>query len=226
VCPEGLENCDGHCSDLQSDARHCGACEAACTIDKVCDTAVCVCPPNLDDCNGTCVDLESDKNNCGMCGEACPSNQICDGGYCGCEPEQTLCGPDCVDIDSDPDHCGGCDDACPTGDFCTERECLTSPCDGICNSPTRVTPGADGFRVEPLGLSAGCYEVRDYMPTATDPRIVCWEFLAGRTLRVNGDPTPCLSGMGAPLPAIRADGYCVQVSAGGASFAGFLFPTR
>jgi hypothetical protein len=32
--------------------------------------------------------------------------------------------------------------------------------------------------------------------------------------------------MGAPLPDIRADGYCVQVSAGGASFAGFLFPTR
>jgi hypothetical protein len=43
---------------------------------------------------------------------------------------------------------------------------------------------------------------------------------------VNGQNTLCLAGAGAMLPDIRADGYCVQVSAGGASFAGFLFPTR
>jgi hypothetical protein len=103
---------------------------------------------------------------------------------------------------------------------------LASPCDGICNGPTHVNAGSDGFRVEPLGSAAGCYEVRDYEPATVAPRIVCWEFQAGRTLRVNGQSTPCLTGAGATLPPIRADGYCVQVSAGGADFAGFIFPTR
>jgi hypothetical protein len=148
------------------------------------------------------------------------------GGKCGCEPDQTLCGTECVDLDSDPDHCGGCNDACPTGEFCTARQCLASPCDGICNNPTNVSSSGDGFRVEPLGTAAGCYEVRRYNPTQTEPRIVCWEFQAGRTLRVNGQSTQCLSGAGAPLPGVRADGYCVQVGAGGAEFAGILFPTR
>ena len=180
----------------------------------------------IDECYGTCVDLDSDKENCGACGDACPANQICEDASCVCEPELTQCGEECVDLDSDPDHCGGCDEACPVGEFCTARQCLASPCDGICNNPTRVNAGADGFRVEPLGLTAGCYEVRDYEPTQTEARIVCWEFQAGRTLRVNGELTPCLAGAGAPLPDVRADGYCVQVSAGGATFAGFLFPTR
>ena len=97
---------------------------------------------------------------------------------------------------------------------------------GFCSSPVGVSTSADGFRVEPLGTAAGCYEVRDYEPTEVDPRIVCWEFQAGRTLRVNGETTACLTGAGAALPAVRADGYCVQVGAGGAEFAGFLFPTR
>jgi hypothetical protein len=68
--------------------------------------------------------------------------------------------------------------------------------------------------------------VRDYEPTRTEPRIVCWEFQAGRTLRVNGQTTACVTGAGAVLPAERANGYCVQVGAGGAAFAGFLLPLR
>jgi hypothetical protein len=66
--------------------------------------------------------------------------------------------------------------------------------------------------------------VRGYEPTATNPRIVCWEFAAGRTLRVNGGLVPCLVDQGYALTSERAGGYCVQVSAGGNSFAGILLP--
>jgi hypothetical protein len=85
---------------------------------------------------------------------------------------------------------------------------------------------AEGFRVDPLGTTARCFEVRNYHPTETDPRIVCWEFQAGRSLAVNNESTPCLQNEGSPLGPERADGYCVEVGAGGAEFAGFLFPLR
>jgi hypothetical protein len=201
-------------------------CAISCVNNEICDAGECTCPPDLTECSDVCVDTETDKSHCGECGEVCPSNQICTGGECGCPPELTLCGVECVDLDSDPDHCGGCDDACPTGEFCTARECLAAPCDGICSSPTNVPLRSDGFRIEPLGTAAGCYEVRNYNPMQTNPRIVCWEFQDGRTLRVNGQTTPCVANGGTPLPGIRADGYCVQVGAGGAEFAGILFPTR
>lgn len=86
--------------------------------------------------------------------------------------------------------------------------------------------GADGFRVDPLGSGARCLEVKGYTPTETDRRIVCWEFLGGRTLRVNGTSTPCLRDDGSPLGEPRAGGYCIQVSAGGQNYAGVLLPVR
>jgi hypothetical protein len=80
--------------------------------------------------------------------------------------------------------------------------------------------------MEPLGLSAHCYEVTGYEPLDTSRRIVCWEFQAGRSLRVNGVLHPCRLDNGSPLGEPRAGGYCIQVSGGGANFAGLLLPTR
>jgi hypothetical protein len=87
-----------------------------------------------------------------------------------------------------------------------------------------LTP--DGYRVEPLGSAARCFEVRGYRPNATEARLVCWEFAAGRSLRVNGVVTPCIADDGSPLTKERADGYCIQIGAGGADYAGILLPTR
>ncbi len=96
----------------------------------------------------------------------------------------------------------------------------------ICENPMTVGAAADGFRREPLGEDAGCYEVRGYNPMNTTRRLVCWEFEGGRSLRVNGVATPCVSDEGFMLGPPRANGYCIEVGAGGRDFAGFLLPTR
>jgi hypothetical protein len=85
---------------------------------------------------------------------------------------------------------------------------------------------ADGYRFEPLEMAAQCIEERGYAPTATTPRIVCWEFQNGRTLRVNNMAVQCVGDQGVPLGKPRAGGYCIQVGAGGAAFAGILLPTK
>jgi hypothetical protein len=109
---------------------------------------------------------------------------------------------------------------------CWNRTCMTGPCDGICNDPEMVNMTDDGFRVDPLGTSARCFEVTGYEPVETNKRVVCWEFHNGRTFRVNGQTVPCLENEGYPMATDRAGGYCVQVGEGLAEFAGFLFPLR
>jgi hypothetical protein len=221
---------------------NCGTCATSCINNQVCDDGECTCLPEQTDCDGTCADLEQDEKHCGDCDTECISNKICDDGECTCLPEQTDCDGTCADLTSDKAHCGSCGTACgntelcvngrcggracPTGQFCTDGTCLRSPCDGLCEPAEAVTASADGFRVEPLGTGARCFEVRRYAPMSTQPRIVCWEFDASRTLRVNGATTPCIPDAGHPLGKPRADGYCVQIGPGGADFAGFLFPTR
>jgi hypothetical protein len=146
-------------------------------------------------------------------------------GICGCPSGQTLCGTSCSDLSSDPAHCGSCGKACPSGNFCTAAKCLKSPCDGLC-TPELVSLSSDGFRVDPLGTSARCLEVSGYQPTLTNARIVCWNFDASRTLKVNGQTVACVTNAGVPLTSERAGGYCVQVGMGGASDAGVLLPTK
>ena len=84
----------------------------------------------------------------------------------------------------------------------------------------------DGLRAEPLGNEARCFEVRNYAPVETTARLVCWEFAGGRTLSVNGQSAPCLTGDGFALTEPRGDGYCIEVSAGENEFAGLLLPTQ
>jgi hypothetical protein len=103
---------------------------------------------------------------------------------------------------------------------------LNGPCDGICDDPEYVSLSGDGSRVVPLGTAARCFYVEDYHPTETTERIVCWNFAADRSLRVNGDNVPCRTDEGHPLNEQRGGGYCVQVGQGGGNDAGFLFPTR
>jgi hypothetical protein len=154
------------------------------------------------------------------------NNQQCLSGACGCNQGDTLCDARCVNTTSDTAHCGGCGKACQTGYFCTAGTCLRSPCDGLCEMPEAMPLTTDGYRVEPLGTFSRCLEVKSYQPTQTNRRIVCWEFQGNRSLRVNGVTTQCARDDGAALPDPRAGGFCVQVSSGGATYAGVLLPTR
>jgi hypothetical protein len=103
---------------------------------------------------------------------------------------------------------------------------MTGPCDDICANPDLVTLSEDGYRVDPLGMAARCFYVVDYHPTETNERIVCWNFEASRSLRVNGQDVPCVTDAGHALGTQRGGGYCVQVGEGDGNDAGFLFPVR
>lgn len=65
-CPNPLHECNGQCVDIESDRRHCGGCNAACDVGKVCVGQVCTpdisgpCPTRI---NGAFVTL-------GHCGTA------------------------------------------------------------------------------------------------------------------------------------------------------------
>ncbi len=92
-----------------------------------------------------------------------------------------------------------------------------TPCSGLCNNPTRFSV-ADGsnFQSGNLGTGASCFE--------TTSRLFQGEsssFAAGKTLMVNGRTEPMNGNWNYPLPPMRNDGYCIQVSAGNNSFAAF-----
>jgi hypothetical protein len=226
VCPPGKTDCDGICTDLETDESHCGVCDNTCEQTKICDKAECSCRPGETECAGVCTDLTSDEGHCGTCSTVCTNNLNCLDSRCGCPPGFTDCNERCVALDEDPQNCGSCGSACPANQFCSDGACLRSPCDLICDNPESAVVAEDGIRMEPLGLGAHCFEVGAYNPSATDSRIVCWGFNNGRTLRVNGASYPCLTDRGSPLGEPRAGGYCIQVTAGGANFAGLLLPTR
>jgi hypothetical protein len=211
---------------LDTDEQHCGDCDTTCVGNKICGKGKCTCPTELTECSDACADLATDEAHCGACETKCAAGEICINSRCGCPTGQTLCGDRCADLNSDPMFCGSCSHACPAGQFCTDGACLISPCDGLCTQPESIMANADGYRVEPLGSAARCFEVKSYRPTATEARLVCWEFAGGRTLKVNGVTAPCAPDEGFPLTKERAGGYCIQIGPGGADYAGILLPTK
>src|SRR5690606_21019494 len=187
------------CVDLQTDYENCGECGESCVNNQICDAAECTCPPDFVVCEAqedVCIDLQADAKNCGECGYECAPGEVCLEGECGCPPGTSLCDEQCVDLESNDDHCSECFQACTGIDHCWGGEGLSGPCDGICDNPEVVNLSGDGYRVDPLGMAARCFSVEDYHPTETNERIVCWNFAADRTLRVNGMPVPCRTNEG------------------------------
>jgi hypothetical protein len=150
-CKPGLERCGGRCVDVQTDPNRCGACDAQCNDDQVCNGGNCACRPGLDLCGGSCVDLQSDPDHCGDCGTTCAADERCNAGTC----ESTTSGscPNdtcdlgngrqaCVDFQTDPQNCGDCGNTCNTDEICVDRNCRnyavaltcnSCPCDQVCN---------------------------------------------------------------------------------------------
>lgn len=57
TCPLGQTRCDNECANLQSDARHCGACGVVCGVSQVCTAGTCAdrcvpTTPRLEVCDG------------------------------------------------------------------------------------------------------------------------------------------------------------------------------
>jgi len=234
TCAAGQTDCNASanqpgCADLSSTPAHCGDCGTACINNQICAAGACTCAAGQADCNGSnvkpgCADLTSTAAHCGGCDVQCPGNEPCIDSKCGCPVGQTLCGDKCVDLSSDPMNCSACGKQCPSGNFCTNGQCLKSPCDLLCTGPEQVSLQVGGFRVDPVGTTERCLEVKGYAPSKTKARIVCWNFDADRGLKVNGQAVPCLVDAGFVLGTSRAGGYCVQVGAGGTASAGLLLP--
>ncbi len=107
-CPSGGRVCNGECTDITSDPRHCGSCETDCiaqftgsTGEPVCLNSQCavVCPTNSAECDGDW------KNGCDPLGtfehcadcRSCSENQVCNGDQCasGCDNGESPCGRAC-----------------------------------------------------------------------------------------------------------------------------------
>jgi hypothetical protein len=133
TCCAGAVDCDGTCSDLNTDANHCGACGHSCRADEVCAGGACTaCPATRTQCTEQCADLTSDPFNCGACGTVCAASQSCLSGTCsGCDG--TLCSNTCVDLSNDRTNCGVCGNACATGECCNAGVCSTSGASGSCS---------------------------------------------------------------------------------------------
>ncbi|HET6336287.1 MAG TPA: hypothetical protein VFG30_23860 [Polyangiales bacterium] len=123
-CAAGTADCDDDAGngcevDLMKDAKHCGACDVACSsADCVCQDGrfVTVCRAGRADCdanpaNGCEVDSANSLQNCGSCGRLCHTNghdaitAVCTNGQCHLTCQSELF-PE-LDCDGNPDN--GCE---------------------------------------------------------------------------------------------------------------------
>lgn len=91
------------------------------------------------------------------------------------------------------------------------------PCGGLCNNPVVFTV-ADGsnFQSGNLGTGASCFETRSRLFQGESS-----SFAAPRRLTVNGRTMSLNGNWRYPLPPLRNDGYCIQVTAGQNPWAAF-----
>ncbi len=165
-CAAPSTECDGTCTNTDSDNLNCGGCGTVCDPGEVCTSGTCElsCQTGLTECDGTCVDTAVSREHCGGCagagGTACSAGDVCDGaGSCAlnCQTGLVDCGGTCVDTAVSREHCGGCAGAggaaCLDGEICDgagacELSCQTSlmDCGGICTDPLtdRTYCGATG----------------------------------------------------------------------------------
>ena len=175
--------CSGICVDTAVDARHCGACGAACAQPPggapACAGGHCVigaCDADRLDCdgdaaNGCEVNPRGDVGNCGACGKACAggANQAnaCTDGVCStsCNAGFADCDADAangceVDTRTDTMNCGACGGACAVGNGlarCQGGACAVDGCNpgfGDCNQS--VKDGCETDLRQDTGHCGGC----------------------------------------------------------------------
>jgi len=99
--------------------------------------------------------------------------------------------------------------------YCQPQQ--ATPCSGLCNNPARFSV-ADGsnFHSGNLGTGATCFETTSSLFQGENS-----SFASGRSLTVNGRTEPLNGNWNYPLPPMRNEGYCIQITAGNNSFAAF-----
>jgi hypothetical protein len=159
VCPDGQTDCGGQCVSLQTDPRHCGACDAAVGPLGDCVAGAALCAPDVSACGATCTDLAHDPSNCGGCDVACGAAAFCSTvpsapSTCAdaCPAGQEACGRSSVELASDRFHCGACGSACAVGEGCRSGLCKPDLL-VACYATYEVYPVTAAL--SPAGLHAG-----------------------------------------------------------------------
>ncbi|HKU43000.1 MAG TPA: M66 family metalloprotease [Polyangiales bacterium] len=151
----GQLQCGGVCTDVQSDARNCGACAKSCGS-GICTLGQCACPSTLTACGTGCVDTLNDPLNCGACARACGAGstcqqgqclpltavctpacvggQVCAQNVCKCPEQTTFCAGACVDTNTTPAHCGMCGAQCGPGQLCQAGKCACPAGQTMCGT--------------------------------------------------------------------------------------------
>ena len=159
-CPSPQVRCNNVCTDLTTNAAHCGACGRACATGQACvgsscvamDSGVVPCPGTQIRCDNVCTDLSSSAAHCGGCGRPCASGQTCVSGMCmtvvvdsgvaPCPGTQVRCNNVCTDLSSSAANCGGCGRPCGSGQTCMSGLCVTPAMDaGVVDSGTSCGGG-------------------------------------------------------------------------------------
>ena len=119
-----IQDCNGRCVNIFSNAQNCGRCGHICPANAICTSGSCHCGSGRTLCRlggvEICVNLNIDANNCGSCGRVCAT------GYC--------CGGRCVDVGTDLNNCGSCGHVCPPGPANSHSTCVNGTCGFACNA--------------------------------------------------------------------------------------------
>jgi hypothetical protein len=153
-CDQGLVVCNGICTDVENDAKNCGACAQVCGNNGACHQGVCdgacgaegkaccvtdmgySCNNGLTCDNGTC----QQPKQCGQCNlanatSACVNGvcmiSSCDQGFADCNG---IYADGCeVSLYTDANNCGACGQACGNGGQCAKGQCMNANMCGNCN---------------------------------------------------------------------------------------------
>lgn len=193
-CRAELEQCGSECVDLQSDPRHCGACERACGDGQSCVRGECATSGLDGGPDGSVTPMDADTTLDGsMPGDGATDasvRPICDQG-------ERLCEQWCVRTGNDPRHCGGCGNVCPADQLCAAGTCVDA-----CPEPFRLCgERCVDVRVDP----EHCGSCENRCSTAACQAGICSRLLFGHVLLIGHDrPSP-----GSPAGRIIANAIFV-----------------
>jgi endoglucanase len=203
----GSTVCTPSCSGKVCGSDGCGGTCGSCAAGQSCNTSgQCVgCTPN-------CTGKQCGDNGCGASCGSCQTGFSCTtAGLC-----VSSCTPNCTGKTCGSDGCGGSCGTCSSGATCTAEGTCATPgsgaCNGICSSPTAIVPSSGAYNSGNLGTSARCMQFQGTIGSGS-----FWN-MDGRTLKLNGVTQ---TGTAIAVGPERNGGYCIEVSSGGFSWAGF-----
>lgn len=187
ACGSSQVVCDGICTNLSSDPKHCGDCATLCGAGEGCSNGKCErfgCTTGQVLCDDECINTQTNPAHCGGCDKACGAGQLCSKGACvtSCPDGLIACEETCVDPTTDRNFCGAtsCSGAdmgggansdlgqvCGADELCDEGECRVAcsagqlVCGGDCVDPKtnpRFCGATDCSVVDGEGVSCGSGE--------------------------------------------------------------------